>query len=104
MSQLSLQLGESAFCQYHQDNPQVYVAFKDFTWKTIARGFKHYSAKGVFELVRWHTGVAGNDQFKINNNYTPFYARLFEKDYPEHAGFFRQRESKFDEKQKGTSV
>jgi hypothetical protein len=93
--QLTIDFGND-FLKYHEDNPQVYEKFRDITQRTIAKGFKHYSAKAIFELCRWHTGVEGNDEFKVNNNYTPLYARLFEKEFPLYAGFFRKRESKYD--------
>lgn len=96
-TQLSLSLDNSAFCSYHDANPNVYIAFRDMTRATIAKGFKHYSAKGIFELIRWHTGTAAyKDCFKVNNNYTPFYARKFEAEFPQHKDFFRKRGSKFD--------
>jgi hypothetical protein len=96
-SQLTLSLDNNKFCAYHEAHPQIYEEFKKLTVATIERGFKHYSAKGIFELIRWHTGVKSKeDCFDVNNNYTPYYARLFEKDHPEHKGFFRKRESKFD--------
>lgn len=97
--QLELDLQFTKFCQYHKDNPQVYVEFKKFTFKTIKKGFQNYSAKGIFELIRWHSGVTAEqtDGFKVNNNYTSFYARLFEKEHPKHQDYFRKRSSKFDE-------
>lgn len=96
-TQLELSLDNSKFCSYHEANPQVYQAFKSMTIKTLSRGFKHYSAKGIFEIMRWHNGVtADGDCFKVNNNYSSFYARLFEKEHPAHKGFFRKRNSKFD--------
>lgn len=96
-SQLELDLDNAKFCTYHKQNPQVYEEFKKFTLKTIKKGFQNYSAKGIFELIRWHSGVAADgDVFKVNNNYTPFYARLFEKDHPKHKDYFRIRKSKFD--------
>lgn len=96
-TQLSLSLDNSAFCSYHEANPNVYMEFERMTLQTIAKGFQHYSAKGIFELIRWHTGTAAyKDCFKINNNYTPFYARMFEKAHPQHKDFFRKRGSKFD--------
>lgn len=85
------------FVQYHLDNPHIYQEFKKFTFKAMAKGFKHYGAKAIFEIIRFETGVKGNDQFKVNNNYTPYFARLFEKDHPEHKDFFYKRKSKFDE-------
>lgn len=82
--------------KYHKDNPQVFREFERLTFQTIEKGFKHYSAKGILELIRWHTGVRAKDQFKVNNNATAFYARLFEQINPQYKGFFRQRISKFD--------
>ena len=94
---IQAQLFNDSFVQYHQENPQVYRAFERFTLQTIQRGFDHYSAKGIFELVRWHSGTsAEGDNYKVNNNYTPFYARMFEGKHPQHDGFFRKRKSKFD--------
>ncbi len=97
-NQLEMELDiENKFYEYHKENPQIYAEFKKITLNLIGRGFKHYSAKGVFEIVRWSTGVSANDNiFKINNNYTPLYARLFEKEFPNMKDFFRKRDSKFD--------
>lgn len=95
-SQLTLSLDSSKFCEYHNQNPHVYKEFEKITLHTIAKGFKNYSAKGIFEVIRWQTGVTSNDIFKVNNNYTPFYARMFEDSHPEHKDFFRKRESRFD--------
>lgn len=52
------------------------------------------NAKGIFERIRWHTDKPnheGKSTFKLNNNYTAIYARMFHACYPEHAGFFRTR-------------
>lgn len=84
------------FEKYHIENPHIYRMFKQFTFKTIKRGFKHYGAKGIFEIIRWHSSVRGNDEWKINNNYTPFYARKFEENHPRYKNFFYKRKSKFD--------
>lgn len=96
--QLSISTGDQVLCEYHQKNPQVYVQFRKVTLQTIAKGFKHYSAKGIFEIVRWHSGVSTVDPegFKVNNSYVSFYARLFMREYPQHEGFFRNRKSKYD--------
>ena len=85
--------------EYHKRNPHIYDLFVRFTFDVIRRGHKHYSAKAVFERIRWHTDVETNgDPFKLSNNNTAYYARLFHHDYPEHEGFFRMRElrSTFD--------
>ena len=78
------------FCS---DHPRVWSLFCRFTYDRIHRGFKHYSAKGIFERIRWETAEAetGEQEFKLNNNYASFYARDFMRIAPEHEGFFRTR-------------
>lgn len=82
--------------RFHTEHPEIWDLFVKFTLELIGRGFKNYSAQhGVFAQIRWHTDkpdVDGQSTFKINNNYSAFYARAFMKAYPEHAGFFRTRE------------
>jgi len=86
-----------AFERFDADNPKVWELFVRFTKQLIARGFKHYSADAVLHRVRWETAVeTTGDAFKVNNNFVSGYARKFEREYPEHAGFFRMRQSAFD--------
>ena len=76
-------------------HPEVVRLFVRFTKETIERGFAHYSCKAIFERIRWETDQAdtdGRSTFKLNNNYTAWYARKFMERYPEHAGFFRTRD------------
>lgn len=81
------------FNQYHQENPIIWEKFKELTFKAIEKHFKNYSAKGIFELIRWHTkGDIKSDGLKINNNYTADYARMFMNEFPQYKGFFRTRE------------
>jgi hypothetical protein len=81
--------------RFHRAHPKVWKLFEQFTFELIDRGFKNYSAQhGVFARIRWETDQAdidGRSIFKINNNYSPFYARRFMKKHPEHDGFFRVR-------------
>lgn len=86
------------FIDFHDNNPHVFEAFAEYTLRTIAKGFEHYGAMGIVQIIRWHTGITtqSKEGFKINNNYVPFYARTFEAVYPEHRGFFRMRSSYAD--------
>ena len=75
-------------------HPKVNKLFVAFTKEVIDRGFKHYSVKAVFERIRWETDQAdtdGKSTFKLNNNYTAWYARRFMQAFPEYDGFFRTR-------------
>lgn len=80
---------------FHAAHPEAWELFVKFTFELIDRGFKNYGAQhGVFARIRWETDVVdvdGNLTFKVNNNYSPFYARRFMKMYPQYDGFFRTR-------------
>jgi len=99
MNQLNLFSGieNKQFPKYHTDNPQIYEAFKRVALQAIDKGYSHWGAKGVFEVIRWQTNVSAKDDiFKVNNSFTAYYARMFANEYPQHKDFFRKRASKFD--------
>lgn len=83
------------FEQYHQEHPEIWDQFKKTTLDAIKKGFKHYSSKSIFEIIRWHKGGdIKKDGFKVNNNYTADYARMFSGAYPQYKDFFRTRKIK----------
>src|SRR5210317_906386 len=84
---------EMAAMNFDAAHPEVWVLFRKFTFERIYQGFQHYSAKNVWERIRWETDKPDHEegQFKLNNNYTAYYARKFMRMYPEHDGFFRIR-------------
>ena len=88
--------------RFHEKHPEVWDLFVRFTFEMINKGFKNYSAQhGIFARIRWEMDAGGDglSQFKINNNYSAFYARRFMKMYPEHDGFFRTREQTSEDKE-----
>ena len=82
------------FDQYDQASPEVWLLFQKFAAEAKAKGFQRYSAKGIFELIRWHTDAQGPDRFKLNNNFHADYARKLMNLNPSFVGFFRIRELK----------
>jgi hypothetical protein len=80
-----------AFLKFHMANPFIYKLFERFSREALQAGLKHYSARGVFDRIRWETGVVTqtDDMLKISNNHRPLYARMLMHDYPEFEGFFR---------------
>lgn len=78
------------FVEFHKANPEVWRLFKRFAFETISRGFQHYSSYAVFERIRWHVNIETRtfDGLKLNNDFRPYYSRLFEVAHPEHNGFF----------------
>ena len=84
---------EARWREWHRDNPRVYELFQQYTLQAINAGRPRYSARVVIERIRWHVNIeTRGDEFKINDHYTPYYARLFMRDHPQHAGFFETRE------------
>jgi hypothetical protein len=82
--------------KYDADHPDIWVKFRKMSLRIIQRGFEHYSAKTIFEAMRFHTSVRTGETPKLNNNYTAYYARKFMQELPEHAGFFETRKARID--------
>lgn len=81
------------FEKFHRENPRVYILFCQFTRRMINAGLKNGSARLVLERIRWETAVetVPDKPVKLNNNYTPRYARLWMNDHPEFPDYFRTR-------------
>lgn len=66
-----------AFLRFHADNPHVYDELVMLARRAISRGATRLGIKMMFEVLRWrHTLRTGGDDFKLNNNYHSYYARL----------------------------
>ena len=90
---------QKQFEKYFKANPNVWRLFCGYTWEAYFAGRKKFSAQAIIERVRWHHDVEDRsvDEFKINNNFTAFYARKMMAMHPELEGFFRTRKSIADE-------
>jgi len=81
---------------FHRANPQVMDRVRDIVQRLHERGFQHYGMKAIFEELRHdpefktHTGEA----YKMNNDFTSWYAREFIRQYPLYSGFFELRQRK----------
>jgi hypothetical protein len=88
------------FIDFHKSNPEVYELFEHFTNEAIAAGMTKIGSKFVFERIRWEMMVktkgagycvATKRPLKLNNNFTPWYARLFMAKNRKHIGVFELR-------------
>lgn len=87
----------SKFLQFHTLHPVVYRLFEQFSLQLIAAGHKKLGSKMIIERIRWEISTNGSkdaDGFKINNNYTCYYSRLFIKNNPQYRDYFEFREVK----------
>ena len=83
------------FRQFHENNPHVYKLFSRFASEAASRGRERFGARMVWERMRWHVAFETVDDaslFKLNDHYTPFYARMFMSDHPEYPNLFEIRE------------
>ena len=71
------------FKTFHSKNPEVYELFKTFTFRAINAGHIRLSSEMIINRIRWETSVETTDKdYKINNDYKPFYSRMFMNEYP----------------------
>lgn len=83
---------DERFAKFHGENPHVWQMFVRFAFELIARGRKRYSADAIAHRIRWEMAFATTgEDFKLNNDYSQAYARLFAEAYPEHRDFFEMR-------------
>ena len=100
-----MSMGDSTrekFLAFHKEYPEVWWYFNKFATFALNRGHTRFSARAVMERVRWET-LAGEtplvddprykSTFKINNNFVPYYARLFMETH-NLPDFFETREIK----------
>jgi len=86
---------EMAFEQFDAAHPQVWELFVQFAFRAIKKGYKRYGAKTIFEAIRYHCDIVTDDgDFKLNNNYTAYYARKFHAVFPNYKNFFETRQIK----------
>jgi hypothetical protein len=86
------------FLEFHQANPDVYVKLKNLALELLKLGHHSYGIGSLFEVLRWHYALETTEKdFKLNNNYRAYYARLLMDQEPELQLFFDIRTSQADE-------
>lgn len=86
---------EAQFLAFHEANPHVYNALRELALDMRRRGSPKIGMKMLFEVLRWQyfmTTEDANSDFKINNNYAPYYARILMDNEPQLVGAFEVRE------------
>lgn len=80
------------FKEYHKQNPGVYKRLVELTKQAHEKGKTRVGMKMLFEVVRWNEFLQTNDpDFKLNNNYTSYYARMIMHQHPEFGEIFETR-------------
>ena len=95
LAQENEELFSVEFLKWLPNNLHVWNAFCDQAFNVRRRGFKHYSSRTIVHFLRHHSAVTeAGGAWKINNNYSPYLARLFDKRFPNLAGLWEYRETK----------
>jgi len=89
---------QQRFEMFHKQNPGVYDLIVEIAADLKNRGFKRCGMKFIFERIRWLYALQtkSTDDFKLNNDYTAYYARLVMYRQRALEGFFRLREQRID--------
>ena len=83
---------ERDFRTFHRTNPHVLRSLIKLTSDLHEAGFNRIGMKMLFEVLRWQTMLeTRGDDFRLNNNYTAYYARLLMHRRPEFKGMFAVR-------------
>ena len=74
---------------WHKENPMVWEYFEEYSLEAIRHGHKKISHWLIINRIRWEVAmVTTGDDFKINNDYIAFYARLWKAKYPQYKDLF----------------
>ena len=85
------------FCEFHRDNPTVWALFKQFAYQARSTGRERFGARMIGERIRWYTLIETNStDYKLNDHYWPYYARLLMLADDRFKGFFERRDTRFD--------
>ena len=85
-----------AFRKFHLVNPHVFDKFEEFAREARKAGRTRFSAHMIGNRMRWYTQIeTTGDEYKVNNNHLPYYAKLLMLLYPDEFGEFFQRRDRF---------
>jgi len=83
---------EERFERFHQENPRLYRELRSRAVALHAVGATRTSTKALVEVVRYdHAIRTRGEEFKVNNSFTAFYARVLVADRPELASILTMR-------------
>jgi len=81
------------FEAYIAKNPGVWIMFKRYAADVKESGVQRYSARTIIERIRWHHEIEHRRaDWKLNNNFTPYFARKLIREDPSYAKVFELRE------------
>ncbi len=87
----------TGWCQFHRENPHVFRLFRAYAVEELAKNSNRISARDIGEEIRKTKPVETTDpDFKVNDWWWPYYARLLTGLNKRFAGKFLLKKSTFD--------
>jgi hypothetical protein len=82
-----------AFVEFHKKNPHIYKRFLHYALERMSGNLRHkISGKAIINRIRWDDDVDSTARdYKINDAFSPYYVRLFIKQFPQHQSRFELR-------------
>ena len=96
------------FREFHEANPWIYDRLKEMCTQLRSKGFRHYSTRTVIHALRfeWDVKTGGEEVrvdgdseprvVKLNNNHSPYYARMLIEENRDFWDFFELRRAAGD--------
>lgn len=86
---------QAKFEEFDKANPRIWWLFNIFAQQAINAGRTRCGAKLIIERIRWEVYVVtkSEDDFKICNNHTAYYARKWLAQHRNYPDFFQLREN-----------
>lgn len=95
------------FLGFHRTNPWVYEELKEICSTLRSKGFRKYSTRTIISVLRyrWDIRTGGEDVrlhdgsemvVKLNNNHSPYYARMLIEENPMFWDFLELRAAEGD--------
>lgn len=86
---------KSKWWEWHKKNPHIFKAFEKQALRAVEAGKEKISGYAIVNYLRWEVYLeTEGDEFKIRNDWIPFYVRLFQHVHPEHKDLFNTRPMK----------
>lgn len=80
------------FIAYHKSNPEIWKLYEEFALEAVTSS-SLFGSMAVINRIRWEETITRrNSGFKVNNNFAPFYARIFIMKYPQYSDKIELRE------------
>lgn len=87
------------FDEFHRANPDVYRTLVRLAREWVnSTGRSKVGIGALYEVARWQIAIATNDpDFKLNNDFRAYFARMIMTQEPDLADLFELRRSKADQ-------